>query len=149
MNDSATDAIRTDFRVQFVPVACVALLVDINQMSERTTAEREAEARGLPCMALSDPTVGAYPLTNELNLLAQADPQAVAYFHSAGVTVSPLANGISPVTIRNTVSVTAAKMKSVKQSISYTSFSCSWLGLLTEWDGLMVPVSGAWLLFFA
>ena len=57
------------FAFSLVPIAFVALLVDVNQMSERTTAEREAEARGLPCMALSDPTVGAYPLTNELNLL--------------------------------------------------------------------------------
>jgi hypothetical protein len=73
-----------------LPVAFVAVLVDINQMSERTTAEREAEARGLPCMALSDPTVGVYPLTKELNLLAQADPEAVAYFHTAGVTVTQL-----------------------------------------------------------
>ncbi len=73
-----------------VPVAFIALLVDINQMSERTTAEREAKALGLPCMALSDPTVGADPLTTELNLLAQADPQAVVYFRSAGVTVTPL-----------------------------------------------------------
>ena len=47
------------------------------------------------CMALSDPTVGAYALTKELNLLAQTDPRAVAYFCSAGVAVTllPLDSG--------------------------------------------------------
>lgn len=48
------------------------------------------KAHGLSCVALSDPTIGAFPLTDELNLLAQADSQAVTYFRRAGVTVTPL-----------------------------------------------------------
>jgi hypothetical protein len=45
---------------------------------------------GLSCIALSDPTVGVYPLTKELKLLAQADPLGAAYFRDHGVTVTPL-----------------------------------------------------------
>lgn len=73
-----------------LPAVFALLLVDINQTGERSSAEQKAKAHGLSCMALSDPTVGAYTLTEELKLLAQADPQAAAYFHTAGVTVTPL-----------------------------------------------------------
>jgi hypothetical protein len=61
-------------------VSFCVLLFDVTQIFKRTIAENYVIAHGLPCMALSDPTVGAFPLTDELNLLAQTDWQAVTYF---------------------------------------------------------------------
>ena len=76
--------------IALLPVAFVCVLVDVNQLTQRSSAHSEAMEHGLSCIAFSDPMVGAYPLTEELKLLAQADPQGAAYFRDHGVTVTVL-----------------------------------------------------------
>src|SRR5882762_9780225 len=76
--------------VAMVPIAFVVALVVVNQLTQRSRAQRNAQEYGAPCIVLSDPTIGAYPLTEELKLLAKADPHAAYYFRSAGVIVTPL-----------------------------------------------------------
>lgn len=62
-------------------------------------SERPPSARLRPAVSLAWPfqTLLSGPglLTKELNLLAQADPQAVAYFRASGVPVTPLNGAIS------------------------------------------------------
>ena len=70
---------------------CLLLVVfDASQLSERAEKRAYAMKHGLPCMALVDPTVGAYAGRPELSLLRLADAQGARYMVADQVTVTEL-----------------------------------------------------------